>query len=216
MNDLEEQLEEEIPPLGVRVRGWLTTRDYLRLFLGLPSVLALAVLLAYGVFLYGWKPAHAESRCYTMAGRAYEGQDYETARVVYQSLLRLGGKQRQEYAFKLMLCQRQLGQNRAAAMLASALAPLTGLGYAPAHLLVAKELLSATNGIGDPDQLNKMIISHLERASQGDPSNPEVQQLLGNIYVSWGMGESAKPYLLQLAKTNAQAMVWLAITSANV
>jgi tetratricopeptide (TPR) repeat protein len=213
MNELSHHAEEETPSWDVQVRDWAGTRDYLRLLLGLPAVLALALLAAYGVFLLGWEPVHAEARCYTMAGHAYEGQDYQTARVAYQSLVRLGGKQRQDYAFKLMLCQRRLGQEREAAALAAALAPPTGLGYAPAHLFVAKTLLSDTNAASSRGRA-ELAISHLGRVLQIDPANLEAQELLSQLFMSLGRPEAAKPYLTQLASTSAQAMLRLAIVLA--
>ena len=208
----DESLIDGVPPWDVQFLAWRRTRDYTRLLLGLPALLALVLLGSYGLFLYGWKPAHAEARTYNVARNAFQGQDFECARIAYQSLLRLGGKERQEYAYRLMLSQIRLGQDRDAALLALTLAPPNRLGYAPAHLLMARSMLAATNVTST---LAETAASHLERVLIADPSNQEAHDLLSQIYMSSGRLDAAKRHLLELVATSGEAMLRLAVVMAS-
>ena len=207
-----ESLQAEVPSWTVQFRGWRRTRDYVRLLFGLPSLLALLLLGGYGIFLYGWKPAHAEARSYNVARNAFQGMDFERARVAYQSLLQLGGKDRQDYAFRLMLAQMRLGMDRDAALMALTLAPPTRVGYAPAHLFMGRSLLSATNINGS---LVETAASHLERVLVSDPSNQEAHDLLSQIYMSSGRMDAAKRHLLELVGSSGEAMLRLAVVMAS-
>jgi tetratricopeptide (TPR) repeat protein len=206
-----ELLSAEVPSWSVQFRGWRRTRDYVRLLFGLPSLLALVLLGGYGIFLYGWKPAHAEARAYNVARNAFQGLDFERARIAYQSLLQLGGKERQEYAYRLMLAQMRLGMDRDAALMALALAPPNRLGYAPAHLFMARSLLTATN---ITTALIERAASHLERVLISDPSNLEAHDLLSQIYMSSGRMDAAKRHLLELVSSSGDAMLRLAVVMA--
>jgi len=208
MSSPDETLSEGVPSWGVRFRAWRRTRDYVRLMLGLPALLALALLGGYGVFLYGWKPAHAESRSYEVARTAFQGQDFERARVAYQSLIQLGGKDRQEYAYRLMLSLVRLGKDRDAAVMALVLAPPNRPGYAPAHLFMARSLLGGTN-VGRA--MVETAATHLERVLTSDPSNLEAHDLLSQIYMSTGRMDAAKRHLLELVSTSGDAMLRLAV-----
>jgi tetratricopeptide (TPR) repeat protein len=184
----------------------------MRMLFGLPSLLALVLLGGYGVFLYGWKPAHAESRSYNVARSAFAGMDFERARIAYQSLLQLGGKERQEYAFRLMLSQTRLGMDRDAAILALTLAPPNRVGYAPAHLFMARSMLSATNVTS---ALAENAASHLERVLVSEPSNQEAHDLLAQIYMSSGRMDAAKRHLMELVSSSGEAMLRLAVVLSS-
>jgi len=204
---LDEELSEESPPWNVLLDEWTKSRCYWHLLAGLPALVALVAMLALGGFTYGWKVAHAEPDLRTLAERAFRGEDFETARVAYQSLLRLGGKESRHYAFQLMQAQYRLGRHHEGAVLALQLAPLQGTGYGPAHLYVAKAMLAQSN---PPPAMITQAASHLERALKADPANTEARELLSQFYLASGELGAAKRHLLELAGTSGDAMLRLA------
>lgn len=201
------EVVEEQPPFSAWLREWGRTRNYLSLLAGAPAILALAALLGLGVFLLGWQAARAGPGLRSKAEQAVNGQDFETARVAYQSLLRLGGKQAQRDAFQLMQTFYSLGRPHEAALLALQLAPLERLGYPPAHVFVARSMLAQTN---PTPVIIEQATSHLERALRGDPANTDARELLCQVYLAGGQVAAAKRHLLELATTRGDAMLRLA------
>jgi tetratricopeptide (TPR) repeat protein len=196
------------PPRRVWLAKWLNTRNYLRLTAGVPALLAGAALVAYGVFQFGWTPAHAAGVCRELAGRAFLSRDYETARLACQSLLQMSGQANQEYAFLLLQCARELGRKDEAMRLTRWLAPLDKPGFAPAHLYVAQQLLAATNLTAEAMSL---VERHLQAAVSAQPDNLDALELLTKVYMQTGRWEQAKRHLLELVASKSEAMLPLAI-----
>ena len=207
MNPFAVQLEGERPSFGAWFRQWTRSRRYWHLLAGLPSLAALAVILVLAVYVLGWKPARAEVGARAAAERAVQAGDWATARVLYRSLMRLGGKQTQHYAHELMLAQFQLGQVREAVALALELAPTGSQGYAPAHLFVAKSLLAETNLQAAAQDV---AINHLHQVLSAEPGNTEARDLLSELYVGRGQWEQAKRHLLELVGSSGPAMLRMA------
>jgi tetratricopeptide (TPR) repeat protein len=202
-----EDVGEETPSWGVWLGEWCRTRQYLRLLAALPALLALAGMLGLGIYLLGWRPARVEADVRAVAERAFAGEDFETARVAYRSLLRLGGKHTQNYGYQLLRTEFQLGHVREAAMLTLQLAPPERLGYAPAHYFVAKALLAETNAV--PGVAEQAAL-HLERVLKAEPNHTEAREILSQIYLANGQQEQARRHLLELAPSSGDAMLRLA------
>ncbi len=196
------------PPWRVWLAQWLNTRNYLRLTAGVPALLAGAALVTYGVFQFGWTPAHAAGVCREQAGHAFQARDYETARLACQSLLQMSGQANQQYAFLLLQCARELGRKDETMRLSRWLAPLDKPGYAPAHVYVAQQLLAATNLTAEGVSL---VERHLQAAVSAQPDNMDAQELLAKVYMQTGRWDQAKRHLLELVAVKSEAMLPLAV-----
>jgi len=196
------------PPWRVWLAKWLNTRNYLRLTAGVPALLAGAALVTYGVFQFGWTPAHAAGVCRRLAGQAFLSRDYETARLASQSLLQMSSQANQQYAFLLLQCAQELGRKDEAMRLTRWLAPLDKPGFAPAHLYVARQLLAATNQTAEGASL---IERHLQAAVSAQPDNLDALELLAKVYMQTGRWEQAKRHLLELVPAKSEFMLPLAI-----
>jgi tetratricopeptide (TPR) repeat protein len=199
-----------------RIARWVKTRRRSRFLWGLPAALACGVWIVFALFLAGWGSAHTEARYRELADRALATKDYETARVAFWRLMQLErtqakgpekGEQRREYMFRLALSMLGLGRGKEAQALLMSLAPLDGQGYAPAHLYIARAVLSQTNV---PPAAMRVAEAHLLSTLVVEPGSVDAKEMLGHIYLRWGLWESAKKHLLDVVKERSDASLPLA------
>ncbi|MCX6903464.1 MAG: hypothetical protein NTW03_08305, partial [Verrucomicrobia bacterium] len=142
-----------------RVRRWISTRNYWLLLLGVPTLLATMLWLAVAVCLRTWTTDWVNQHYSYMADQALAEADYGTARVACERVLQEQNTPASSVMFKLALALRGLGQANEASALVTSLAPLTGQGYPPAHLLLARSILATSS---DPSALRTAEV-HLNR-----------------------------------------------------
>ena len=181
------------------VRIWLDTRPYGRLWWSIPAVLTGLAWGVFGFMLAIWTPEDARTRYAIAATKALAARDFQTARIASQRLL-LSGQSRAQDMFQLARAKIGLGQTEEASALLKLAAPLETPGYAPAHVLVARSLLAATNRT---TQGIKQAEVHLQHALTLEPNSSEAHELLGWVYFQrhdWDLAEehfqaavSAKP-----------------------
>lgn len=146
------------------------------------DALALLMLLAcagMAFMLYSWNAYSVRVRYTRAAGMALNAKDYPTARVACDRLLSLENVDRNATLFQLALAAQGLGQNQEAAALFAKLAPLNEPVYAPAHLYVAKALISGTN---NSPQATQTILTQLQHVLKLTPNSPEANEILGRYY----------------------------------
>jgi tetratricopeptide (TPR) repeat protein len=186
---------------------WLRTRDFRRLRLGIPAILACVAWLAFAICLLLWTPRWAESGYGGIADKAMARRDFETARVASQRLLAIGHEPRRKHLFDLALCLGGMGRDKDAVSLLGTVAPLDRPGYLPGHLFIAQTLLSKTNvtlhEIGTAEQHLKYVIALA-------PHSPDANELLGRIYVRLGRWELAEKYLSEVVSARPQSALLLA------
>jgi tetratricopeptide (TPR) repeat protein len=121
------------------------------------------------------------------------------------------GEQRGGYRFNLALSMLGLGRVKEAQALLTSLVPLDGQGYAPAHLYIARAVLSQTNV---PPAAMGVAEKHLLRALDLDPASEDAmdaKEMLGHIYIRVGLWDRAKKYLLEVVPKRSEASLPLAL-----
>src|SRR5262249_45697734 len=119
---------------------WWQGRRFNRLLLGLP---ALAVGTAAGVITVlslSIPQADLDTRYLEQGKNAFKAKDYAAALACYERLAPRGGE-RPAILFGLAQAAEALGQSDRASLIMEELAPLDRLGYGPAHLWRAVQLL---------------------------------------------------------------------------
>ena len=181
------------------VRIWLETRPYWRLWWSIPALLTGVAWGVFGFMLASWTPVGTRAQYSSAATKALAARDFQTARIASQRLL-LSGPSRAQDMFQLARAKIGLSQTEEAFALLKLAAPLETPGYAPAHVLIARSLLAATN-LTTP--AIKQAEAHLNHALTLEPNSIEANELLGWVYFQrhdWDLAEahfqavvSAKP-----------------------
>lgn len=141
----------------------------------IPAVLAIALCLLAGACLLRWNPATIQLRYEGIAMRALEANDLATARVAGTRLLELGPGSRNFGLFALARTNFAIGHNEEAAGMIRQVAPLDRPVFAPAHLFVARSLMSRAN---PSPAIRAAILAHLHHALVLEPDSEEAKALL--------------------------------------
>jgi cytochrome c-type biogenesis protein CcmH/NrfG len=134
------------------------------------------------------RPDRLDARYRQDAGSAMASGDFRTARVCYERLLQHSPADA-PLLFGLARSLQGLDQNAEAMQLLGRLAPIDGPGYAPAHVLLAEQILSASTD----DKSVRLAEDHLRRALQLDPANSDARSLLARIYANTGRSPQSIP-----------------------
>lgn len=156
----------------LRVPRWATA---------MPALAMIVVMLLLGVAGWSQRPDRIEARYRQTADAAMAAEDFRTARVCYERLLQASPTDK-PLLLGLARSLLGLGQSAEAAQLLQGLAPADAPGYAPAHVLLAEQLLNAST---DPQTL-QLAEAHLHRALEADPHNVDARALLARIYANTG------------------------------
>lgn len=209
---------------------WLASRRWRIFVLCLPVVFSGLVLATVAGIVASRGRTELQRRYDRLARYTLEVGNYETARVV--SLRGLSGAKNQrdkaEWIFYLALAMNGLGHPTEAQALVEEAAPLdpVGAGSAEAHLLVAENLLSATNLVSGPairvalqNSTNALAVTldtakrHLLSAVAIDPESIEANELLGRYYINTHQPEKARERLLKIYAAKPETALLLAIDS---
>jgi len=142
---------------------------------GVPAILAILGCIAFAFSIARWNPDSVRSRYRAIAQEALDRGDYQTALVASQRLLDFGGASRNDSLFKLALANLGLGHTAEAESILQLVAPPEKPVFAPAHLYVARTLLSRT---GRSPEEDKAIAAQLGQALTLQPDSPEANGLL--------------------------------------
>lgn len=146
-----------------------------------PALGMIVVMLLLGVAGWAQRPDRIEARYRQDAETSLNSGDFRTSRVCYERLLQTSPTDK---ALLLGLGRSLLGlgQTTEAMELLERLAPADAAGYAPAHVLLAEQILHAST---DPKAL-QLAETHLKRAIEADPRDPAAHDLLARLYANTG------------------------------
>ncbi|MGH9579672.1 MAG: tetratricopeptide repeat protein [Terriglobales bacterium] len=188
-----------------------TSPSWKRLWLTLPALVACLLWAGFVLLLVAWKPAQTQARYREIASAALGRGDFESARVACERLLQTKTGNWNDSAFKLAISLRYLGKSAEAVALLSELAPMNRPGYPPAHLYLARTLLTRTNL---SVQQFKAAETHLLHAVSVEPDMLDAHALLGQIYMQPGGWDKAREHLLKVVPKRGDAGLMLASVAA--
>jgi thioredoxin-like negative regulator of GroEL len=168
-------------------RGWRPAA------LGMPGALAIVAVLCLACTILLAPMSHASSAVEERASASLDHGQYDAARIGFERTLQQNPGDLLA-TFGLAITLRHLGEPEAAATLLARLAPLgdnNEVGFMPAHLLLAQELLA---GPAPSHEAVKSAEAHLDRIVKTDPNQPTANALLAMIYLQsdrWGQCRDA-------------------------
>lgn len=143
-----------------------------------PAILAILFCLVLGGALLSWNPTAIGVRYQAAAEKALADKDYAKAIVASLRLLDLGDSFQNQARFKLALAYLGLGRIGEASASMELVAPTDKPVYAPAHLFVAKTLISR------PDQSQRVreaAVAQLRNVLLLEPDSVEAKELLSRF-----------------------------------
>jgi thioredoxin-like negative regulator of GroEL len=153
-----------------------------------PSLLAIVACLLVAAAALSQRADQTNLRYRQTADAALAAEDFRTARVCYERLLQSSPND-DALRFGLARSLKGLGQAAESSQILQRLAPLRGpVGYAPAHLLLAREQLLF--GPHDAPSL-AAAEAHLRRVLDADPTNADARSLLASLYANTGRSAPA-------------------------
>jgi tetratricopeptide (TPR) repeat protein len=200
-----------------RVRVWGRSRTWSRLAGAIPVVLAVFLVLGVAFALRQQRPTALVEAYRHRAARAFEAQDYPTARMCCERLAALG-QDRPSLRYRLQQTLESLGEGERAAALLEELASAAGADYAPAQVHRAEQLLATARPGGAAWQDAEQLLlragrwpEEADRPPEPDAAprgalarfsdDPDVaawlkaHQRLGQIYLQAGRPADAEPHL---------------------
>jgi tetratricopeptide (TPR) repeat protein len=196
-----------VSPLWSRLGQWGRSRNWRKLILGSPALLAGVAVLVVALLLQA-TPEHEVQARYLEEGKAaHERGHYHRALTCYERVAPLG-HDRPEVLYRLALAAEQVGDTDRAVGLMSELAPPDRKGYAPAHFWWARTLLLAPQpSVAARDAAE----IHLVRALDGElPDREAVHGLLGQLYLSKGRLNEAELHLTKAIRSRPHFRLSLA------
>jgi tetratricopeptide (TPR) repeat protein len=176
------------------------------LWLSLPAVLAILLGIFFLFAMVLWNPEKIRTRYEETAVSALAEKDYPTALVAAQRLLGFGSEKRNEAIFLIAKSKLGLGRTGDAAGLLEMIAPYDKPVYAPAHLLVARNLIDRP----DPDvRTDQATIAQLKNVLALEPDSVEAKALLANLSLKKKNWLEARKYLEEIVSSKPEAMFQL-------
>jgi tetratricopeptide (TPR) repeat protein len=199
--------------LGEAVWDWFESRNYWRLLLAVPAFLGVAGVAAFAFYHWSWRAERAEGSCVELGGTAITSGQFQRAALAYQSLIRLRGTDDPDYLFRIARCFGELDRRPEAAAMFSTLAPLDRPGHVPAHLFLARALLSTE--APSPHALGQAEV-HLQQVLKQEAQNPDARELLGRIYLTLGRWDEARKQLIEVVAKRPEVALQLAVTQKEL
>lgn len=178
----------------------------------LPALLAIGLVLGATAWAATESDQEKTVRYQALAKEAMDKNCNEQAAIYYERLLQLG-QPNAELLFGLARVLNAQGQSARAAAMLNDLAPADRLGYAPAHLWCAQQLL-ASPGLTSRDR--RSAETHLLRALEGRLDDPgEAHLLLGELYLTARQFEQAREHLKQCANNGVAQLRLLQLAAID-
>ncbi len=199
--------------LPVGVWSWLSlwwhSRDHLLFLAGLPALLVGVAGVSLVALAATTTRQEVEGRYLDQARSAFKAGDYPAAMTCYDRLA-YHSKERPDIKFELARTAAAMGQTRLALATMAGLAPPDKLGYAPAHLWMARFFRNQRNYTQAPEVLG-LAEAHLLHALEGELEDPnEAHALLGEIYLIKRQFDLAEPHLNKAVRTRPEMRMRLA------
>jgi len=174
-----------------RLYYWWVNRRYRVLVGGLPAMSAVVGVAIVAVLAVHDSPGRQTHRYQVEAQLAWQRGDTDRAKLCLERLaLCQPGEPTHVYA--LAHCEARLANANRAWALMQSLAPTDRSGYAPAHLWQARQLM--LRGYLSAEHL-QIAERHLVYSLETQPQAPEVDALLGQLYLARGRPDEAESHL---------------------
>lgn len=190
-----------------QIQAWFHTWPERRPWRDIPALVATVACIVFGFYLKHWSPASVRARYSDTAREALAARDFATARVACRRLLVLGSESRMQTLFDLAMALQGLGQGREASALLDMVAPFNRPVYAPAHLYVAKCLMTGTN---KTIQTVKLAELQLKQVIALQPDSLEANEILGRHYFQEKEWVSARKHLIVALPSEPEFMFLIA------
>jgi tetratricopeptide (TPR) repeat protein len=197
--------------LPLRLAGSLRTPGFLVFLFCLPSLLGIIVSVGTAVWISRLSLGDVESEYARAARDALAANKIDLACWCNRKLLFI---QPNDAEPRLVLAQmaEKSGDLARTERLMRQVAPLAETGYAPAHLWMARKLMSEAPAKGQQQQVRQIteIQQHLRHAIEVEPRNMEARELLGNICARTGQVSEAIANLTVAAEVHPSVHLTLA------
>jgi tetratricopeptide (TPR) repeat protein len=194
-----------------RVMYWRATRRWSILLRGLPALSAVAVVAVVAVLVAHDSPARQSHRYQVEAQLAWQRGDTDRAKLCLQRLAVLNPGE-PSHVYALAHCEARLGNANRAWALMQSLAAADRPGYPPAHLWQARHLM--LRGHLSSEQLQEAE-RHLLCCLEAQPQAPEVDALLGQLYLARGRPDEAESHLKRVTAYGEPLLVLARLHAAQ-
>lgn len=150
-------------------------RNAASFWIKVPAILAVLLAAGFCLSLVMWNPARMQLRYQTISQQALDRKDYTAALVAAERLLSFGDASKNEAIFKMAQANFALGRTATASGLFEIVAPLDKAVFAPAHLFVARILLSRP--VQNPS-VRQAVLIQLGNVLKLEPDSIEARGLL--------------------------------------
>jgi tetratricopeptide (TPR) repeat protein len=193
--------------LWSRLGLWGRTRDWRKLLLGSPALLAGAAVLVVAWLVQATPEQEVRARYLAEGKAAHDRTHFRRALTCYERVAAVAHDQ-PEVLYRLALSAEQVGELDRTLGLMSELAPGDRKGYAPAHYWWARTLLMAPQASAEARDAAEI---HLVRALDGElPDREAAHGLLGQLYLGKGNLEDAELHLTKAIRSRPQLRLALA------
>lgn len=213
--------------LNNRIDDWLASRPWHLLWYCLPVLLIGMFTLLLVYVLYSQPKNAFQHRYDSLAKQLLASGRFEEARVACLRGLSDAKNERDtaQWLYSLAVALNGLGNIQQAQALVKAAAPLDHPGSLPAHLLMARSLLSSTNLTAraireaqvNPTNTAAIVLHmaerHLLNALVLDPDSLEVNEALGRYYINVHQLAKARSYLMKIFSAKPDTALLLAISA---
>jgi Tfp pilus assembly protein PilF len=191
--------------------GWVDSRNWKSLWLGLPAVMLAAAVM--GTLWIGQQTSdrHWFKVYQGAAASALNGNNFASADVYFRRMSVIDGSS-PVATYGMALTAASQGDEARARALMRRIAPDDVAGYPPAHLWLAHDTLKL-NGKLTP-QMGRVVEHHLLQALAGNESNAEIHLLLGRLYLSQGDVGNATAHFITASQQRPEVKMTLAVLFA--
>jgi len=194
-HDVEMPLDKSVPSFSIQEfgNGWAMSRAWWRCYYATP-ILVCCGLAGVAVWYATALPGDMIAKRYKSAlNQLASPADDELAELYLNRLIQIDPSR--EHYFELALNyerQRKLERTRG---IMQRLAPVDGIGFAPAHLWLAKQLSKSMKS-GPSRKLRPAYLHHLTKAAQLLQGDRDANAFIGRAFFDLNLFEEARPCLV--------------------
>lgn len=180
------------------LRGWLWTRPYRQLWMGIPALI-LVLPLAYCAIRLPFYSAEAKSRHYRRAAmEALQQKDFDAAQLFYRKLQQLGD-QNERVVFQSALLAAEQGDIDGAYQQIRSIASADQPGLAEGHLWIARAIAQGSIEQDNPQRL-RLLEDHVQHVLTLYPGQPDAILLRARVRLSEGNRDEALRLVRDLSR----------------
>jgi tetratricopeptide (TPR) repeat protein len=188
--------------LGSMLVAWWQIRNFRYLIQGIPALATITVIIVIGAYTALRSDDGLQEMYLRSAVDSHSRGEKQKEQLCYERLMELqpvNDPKRQETIFRLALLCQDIPQVQRARSYITAISNLeTNDGYPDAHVLVARDILTA----GRNAEQWRLAEQHLRRALSKNPDHSDANFLLGFILTNQDQRREAIPYLQKVDSRN--------------